>query len=196
MPRLSILPTLIREQLVSPQFPREPEPDLVMEGDEQVRAYSEAGRIDGVMSASYLFNSARISSTIAGCKRVLDLGCGPATQLAQVAQLNSDIFFVGVDLSKELLLSAQAHIAAQSLTNVELMEGDITSLRQIKDQSFDAVISTMALHHLPTHGHLDSCFAEVSRTLQPDGALYLIDFSRLKSLKSILFFAYMNRKHD
>jgi arsenite methyltransferase len=196
MPRLSLLPTLFREQLVSPQFPREPEPDLVMEGDEQVQAYSEAGRIDGVMAASYLFNSARISSTIAGCKRVLDLGCGPATQLAQVAQLNPDTSFVGVDLSKEMLLSAQTHIEDHNLANVELIEGDITSLPQIEDQSFDAVICTMALHHLPTHEHLDSCFAEVSRILRLDGAIYLVDFSRMKSLKSVLFFSYMNRKHD
>ena len=103
MPRLSLVPTLFRELIVDPQFPREPEPDLVMEDDDQVQAYSDAGRIDGLMSASYLFNSARISATIAGCKRVLDLGCGPATQLAQVAQLNPDISFVGVDLSKEML---------------------------------------------------------------------------------------------
>jgi len=196
MPRISLVPTLLRELLIQPQFPREPEPDLVMDDDEQVQAYSAAGRVDGVMSASYLFNSARISSTIAGSKRVLDLGCGPATQLAQVARLNPDVSFVGVDLSKEMLVSAQAHVTALGLGNVAFMEGDITSLPQIEDGSFDSVICTMALHHLPTIDHLDSCFAEIRRILRPDGATYLVDFSRMKSLKSVLFFAYMNRKHD
>lgn len=167
-----------------------------MESDEQVQAYAAAGRIDGVMSASYLFNSARISATISGCKRVLDLGCGPATQLAQVARLNPETAFVGVDLSREMLASAQAHITAQGLNNVTLVEGDITSLPQIADQSFDAVTCTMALHHLPTIEDLGRCFSEISRILVPDGAIYLVDFSRMKSLKSVLFFAYMNRHSD
>ncbi len=167
-----------------------------MEGDEQVEAYARAGRVDGIMAASYLFNTARISTVIAGCKSVLDLGCGPATQLAQVAQVNPDTSFVGVDLSCEMLNSAKNHICSLNLSNIELMEGDITSLSQIEDHSFDAVISTMALHHLPTHEHLANCFGEVNRIVRPGGAIYLIDFSRLKSLKSVLFFAYLNRKHD
>jgi hypothetical protein len=69
-------------------LPREPEPDLVMQDEEQVKAYALAGRIDGVMSAAYLFHSAQASSVIHGARRVIDLGCGPATQLAQIASLN------------------------------------------------------------------------------------------------------------
>ena len=43
---------------------------------DQVAAYTEAGRIDGVMSAAYLFHSRRISQVIRGCNRVVDIGCG------------------------------------------------------------------------------------------------------------------------
>jgi SAM-dependent methyltransferase len=50
----------------------------------------------------------------------------------------------------------------------------------------------MALHHLPTRSHLDRCFSEISRVLKPGGALYLTDFGRLKSLKSVIEFAYLN----
>lgn len=166
-----------------------------MEGD-QVAAYAEAGRIDGIMSASYLFNSARISSVIAGSKHVLDLGCGPATQLAQIAQLNPEIAFTGVDLSLEMLSDAQSHISAMSLTNVELTQCDITDLSVYEDNSFDSVISTMAIHHLPTLQDLNNCFLEIKRVLKPGGGLYLTDFSRMKSLRSVLFFAYMNRLHQ
>lgn len=190
------MPVMAREIFGARTFPREPEPDLVMDDPEQVAAYSHAGRIDGVMSAAYLFHSAQISQVIQGCGKVLDLGCGPATQLGQVAQLNPDISFVGVDLSPSMLESARQHVDSLGLRNVAFQLGDITSLEGIADASVDAVMSTVVLHHLPTRQHLDDCFRQISRVLKPGGAIYLTDFGRLKSLKSVLFFAYMNAEHQ
>jgi SAM-dependent methyltransferase len=134
-----------------------------------------------------------VSQVIRNCATVLDLGCGPATQLAQIAELNPDIRFLGVDLSEQMLASARDHVTSLGLTNVEFAEDDISRLQSIESQSVDGVISTMALHHLPTMEHLRSCFEQLTRVLRPGGAVYLVDFGRLKSLKSVLFFAYMNR---
>lgn len=187
---------MAREIFGERKFPREPEPDLVMDDPEQVAAYSHAGRIDGVMSAAYLFHSAQISQVIQGCSTVLDLGCGPATQLGQVAGLNPDISFVGVDLSATMLESARKHVANLGLGNVSFQLGDITRLDGIADASVDAVMSTVVLHHLPTRQHLDDCLRQIARVLKPGGAIYLTDFGRLKSLKSVLFFAYMNAGHQ
>jgi len=196
MPNPALVPTFLRELLVARTLPREPEPDLVMDDPAQVAAYAEAGRIDGVMAAAYLFHSARISQVIQGCRTVLDLGCGPATQLAQVAQLNPQAQFTGIDLSPGMLKDAEHHVRGLGLTNVCFRQGDITRLDGIGDGTADAVLSTMALHHLPSIDNLDACFAEIRRVLKPDGALYLADFGRLKSLKSVLFFAYMNARHQ
>lgn len=192
MPRLALIPVLAREILGERKFPREPEPDLVMDDADQVAAYSYAGRVDGVMSASYLYHSAQISQVISGCKTVLDLGCGPATQLAQIAGLNPDISFLGVDLSGTMIDSGKKHVDQLGLRNVAFQLEDITKLEGIPDASVDAVMSTVVLHHLPTRQHLDDCMAQVARVLKPGGAIYLTDFGRLKSLKSVLFFAYMN----
>ena len=52
MPRLATVLRFLREVLGSRQFPREPESDLVMADVAQVQAYAEAGRIDGVISAT------------------------------------------------------------------------------------------------------------------------------------------------
>lgn len=196
MPNPALIPTFLRECLVSRSLPREPEPDLVMDDPDQVAAYVEAGRIDGVMAAAYLFHSARISQVIQGSQTVLDLGCGPATQLAQIAQFNPKISFTGLDLSSHMLADARRHVEALGLENVELRQGDITRLDTFDDHSLDAVISTMALHHLPTLEHLEKCFAEVRRVVKPGGALYLTDFGRLKSLYSVIFFAYINARHQ
>lgn len=192
MPRLALIPVLAREILGAREFPREPEPDLVMDDADQVAAYSYAGRVDGVMSASYLYHSAQISQVISGCKTVLDLGCGPATQLAQIAGLNPEISFLGVDLSGTMIDSGKKYVDQLGLRNVAFQLEDITKLEGIPDASVDAVMSTVVLHHLPTRQHLDDCMAQVARVLKPGGAVYLTDFGRLKSLRSVLFFAYMN----
>jgi len=196
MAHVGLVPVIYREVLKPRQFPREPEPALVMDDPEQVKAYADAGRADGLMAAAYLFHTARISQVIQGCREVLDLGCGPATQLCQVAALNPEIRFTGVDLSPSMLASAYAHVDQHKLANVALAEGDITRLTAFDAHSFDGVISTLALHHLPSTAHLEACFAEIARVLRPGGAIYLADFGRLKSLKSVLYFAYMNAKHQ
>lgn len=196
MPLLSMLPVLYREIYGSPEFPREPEPDLIMESEDQVKAYEKAGREDGVMAASYLFHAARITQTIKSAKAIVDLACGPATQLAYVADLNPDINFVGVDFSDTMLASAEKYIDERNLKNVRFEYGDISNLTSIQDDSYDGVISSMALHHLPTSDHLECCFKEIRRVLKSGGCLYLTDFSRLKYLKSVLYFAYMNRAHQ
>jgi ubiquinone/menaquinone biosynthesis C-methylase UbiE len=148
------------------------------------------------MAAAYLFHSGQISSVIGGARKVLDLGCGPATQLAQVASLNPQTEFIGVDLSDAMLDSARKHVAAYGITNVQFRHGDICNLNDFQDRSVDAVISTMALHHLPARKHLDACFREISRVVKPDGAVYLTDFGRLKSLRSVIDLAYMNAAHQ
>lgn len=196
MAHIGLLPVIYREVARARQFPREPEPDLVMDDPEQVRAYADAGRADGLMAAGYLFHTARISQVIQGCREVVDLGCGPATQLCQVASLHPATHFTGVDLSPSMLASASAHIAAHRLSNVALVEGDITRLQTFATSSVDGVMSTLALHHLPSAAHLEACFDEIARILRPGGAIYIADFGRLKSLKSVLYFAYMNAKHQ
>ena len=167
-----------------------------MDGEDQVAAYTRAGRIDGVMSAAYLFHSAHASEAINGAREVVDLGCGPATQLVQIAELNPEISFLGIDLSPGMLEQAEAYARSRGLANVQFRHGDITKLEGLASASADAVISTMALHHLPSIEHLRACFREIARVVKPGGALYLADFGRLKSLKSVIFFAYMNAAHQ
>jgi arsenite methyltransferase len=192
MPALTVLPSILRELLVRRSLPREPEPALVMSDPEQVAAYVEAGRIDGTMAAAYLFHSARASQVLQGCRMVYDLGCGPATQLAQIAQLNPDIRFTGIDLSRSMLDRAQQHIDSLAIRNIELRQDDIATLSTVANSSADGIVSTMAFHHLPTADHLRDSFAAMRRILKPGGALYLADFGRLKSLKSVIDLAYLN----
>lgn len=190
MPNFEIFKVLVRENVTSERVPRTTEPDLVMDDPEKVAAYTRAGREDGVMAPVYLHHCAHICQILRPGDLAVDLACGPATQLAQVARLNPDIRFIGVDLSDPMLDRARAHVRDLGLTNVEFRRGDISVLEGFADASVDAVFTTMALHHLPTLAHLKNTFGRVAEILKEGGGLFLVDFARLKSAKSIDYFAY------
>jgi len=190
MPSIPLLKVIVREFFSSRKVERVTEPDLVMDDPEKVMAYTRAGREDGVMAPVYLFHAAHVCELINPGETVVDLACGPATQLGMIARLNPDSQFIGVDLSRPMLDKAEVYIDEQKLTNIKTIEGNITALTMFEDNSVDAVFSTMALHHLPDQKALQDTFSSISRILKPGGGVYLADFARLKSPKSINYFAY------
>lgn len=194
--RFGIFGTLVRELITSERSPRIPEPDLVMDDPNKVTAFVQAGREAKVIAPTYLFHCAHISEVIRPGETVVDLACGPATQLGMVARLNPDSRFIGVDLSKEMLGHAQDYIKELGLTNVELRTGDITDLHLFGNDTVDAVVSTLSLHHLPTLEHLESTFSEIARILKPGGGVYLSDFTHLKSEKSMAHFAFQHQEQQ
>lgn len=190
MPSLAVLRTLLREITTSERVARVPEPDLVMDDPAKVAAYVDAGRPNGVMAPVYLFHCANACEVIRPGDVVIDLACGPANQLSMIAKLNPEAKFIGVDLSESMLVSAVDHTRSEGVTNVEFRLGNVTDLHEFADGSVDAVISTMALHHLPGREQLGATIAEIKRILKPGGGVYLVDFGRLKSERSIRYFAY------
>lgn len=196
MAGFGMLSTLVRELMNREYSPRVPEPDLVMDNAEKVAAFVHAGREAKVVAPTYLFHCAHICEVIRPGETVIDLACGPATQLAMVAQINPESRFIGIDLSEEMLKHGQAHIKDLGLSNVELRAGDITDLHFLDNGTIDAVFSTLSLHHLPTLEHLESTFSEISRILTPEGGIYLSDFTHLKSEKSMEYFAFQHKEQQ
>jgi len=190
MPSLAVLKVLLRELTTAERAERVPEPCLVMDETENAAAYAKAGTIDRVLEPVYVFNAANVCEVIRSGDLVLDLGCGPATQLAMVASLVPDARFLGVDLSQPMLDLGHKLIAERGITNTELREADITNISFLPDHSVDAVMSTLTLHHLPDKSLLDRTFQEVKRVLKPGGGVFILDFGRLHSLRSMHYFAH------
>lgn len=182
-----LLAHLTLERLSWKSLPRVPEPEPVMNDLVQNEAYSIAGRQDGVLAFFCFYHALQISMLIRGNDRVLDLGCGPANQLAQIARLNPDAHFTGLDASAEML--ARAGDTIRQLANISLVRSDMTNLSGIADASMDCVISTMSLHHLPDTAALSATMREVRRVLKPGGGIYFVDFGRFKHLATQRFFA-------
>jgi ubiquinone/menaquinone biosynthesis C-methylase UbiE len=187
--RLNVINIVASELIARRARERVPEPCLTMDDAEQVQAYLDAGSARGSLAPLYLFNTALATELIRPGDLVLDLACGPANQLAQLAAVNADARFVGVDLSAEMLRRAAGVAAQHQLTNVEFHRADIARLQRFADESVDVVVSTLSLHHLPDPAALASVFAEVRRILKPDGRVYISDLGCLRSERAIAEFA-------
>lgn len=186
--------TLLRELARKQPIARTPEPCLVMDAEAAVDAYAQGGREGGALAGAYLYHLAHMCELVTPGDTVLDIGCGPGSLLGQLAELNPRVEFIGMDLSASMLQRAQWQCAEKRLQNVELRYGDMTVLNGIKDGSMDAVVSSMAFHHLPDFHALDVTFMQIARVLKPDGAIYFNDFGRLRHPDSIRYF--MSRAAD
>src|SRR5436190_13122464 len=71
--------------------------------------------------------------------KVLDLGCGDGTTAIPEAELGADV--LGVDIAKNLVDAGNERAKAEGLSNLTFQEGDATDLHELKDQTFDLVVS-------------------------------------------------------
>jgi SAM-dependent methyltransferase len=159
-----------------------------MDSGEAVAAFARAGQPNGILSGVYAFYAEQACKMIRPGDRVLDLGCGPALLLASIAALNQEANFIGVDSSAPMIARGNESLRRRAVRNVELRVDDMTELDSIESGSIDVVLSSMAMHHLPDVAHLYRCFEAIEKVLAPDGRVFISDFGRLKSLKSIEYF--------
>jgi ubiquinone/menaquinone biosynthesis C-methylase UbiE len=107
-------------------------------------------------------------------EHVLDIGCGTGS-LALVAkeQVGATGNVVGVDPSPEMIDRARSK-AQKKNADVEFQVAWAQAL-PFPDASFDVVLSTVMLHHIPRAGREDA-LREVKRVLNATGRLVAIDF--------------------
>ena len=105
---------------------------------------------------------------------VLDVGCGTGS-VAMLAKerVGKSGRVVGIDPGPRQIDRARRRAARRGAA-VEFEVGVIERLTT-PDQSFDAVLSTMMMHHLPIELKRRG-FAEVARVLKPGGRFAIADF--------------------
>jgi SAM-dependent methyltransferase len=98
--------------------------------------------------------------------RVLDLGSGDGRLLALIKLARPDGEAVALDFSATMIDRLQERFTADS--SVRIVEHDLNSPLPASLGAFDAVVSSLAIHHLP-HARKRTLFAEVYRLLAPSG---------------------------
>lgn len=78
---------------------------------------------------------------------VLDLGCGDGTTAIPEAKLGANV--LGVDIARNLVEAGNIRAKAEKLKNCVFQEGDATDLHELKDQTFDLVVSIFGVMFAP-----------------------------------------------
>jgi len=106
---------------------------------------------------------------------VLDIGCGTGTlAIAAKRRVGAAGRVYGVDASPEMLARADKK-AVKAGTEVFFKNGIVEAL-PFPNSQFDAVLSTVMLHHLGRKAR-QQCACEVRRVLKPGGRILAVDFA-------------------
>ena len=109
---------------------------------------------------------------------VLDVGCGTGSlAIEAAARVGPTGRVVGIDPAPRQIARAQSK-ARRSGLDIEFRSGVIEQL-PFPDESFDAVTSTLMMHHLPDELKSRG-IAEIHRVLKPEGRLVVADFQSNK----------------
>ena len=109
-------------------------------------------------------------------EQVLDVGCGTGTLALEVqSRVGRAGRVIGVDPGTQQIARARAK-AARRHVPIDFQIGVIEHLA-FPDQTFDVVLSTIMMHHLPA-GLKRQGLSEIARVLKPGGRLVIADFKR------------------
>jgi len=114
---------------------------------------------------------------------VLELGCGTGRNLALAAGRHRQAQLFGLDISAQMLATAQASLARAGLSDkVRLAEADATDFDPqalFGRDGFDRVYISYSLSMIPDWQH---CVSQAMRVLAPGGSLHIVDFGRQERL--------------
>lgn len=99
---------------------------------------------------------------------VLDLGCGDGTTALPAARRGANV--LGVDIASNLVKAGNERIAAENLQNCRIEEGDACELVNLKDDSFDLVVSIFGAMFAPKP---DEVAKEMVRVTRPGGRIVM-----------------------
>ena len=100
--------------------------------------------------------------------KVLDLGCGDGTTALPAARLGADV--LGVDIARNLVEAGNKRAKEGGLTNCKFQEGDASNLHELKDHTFDLVVSIFGAMFAPKPFDVAK---EMVRVTRPGGRIVM-----------------------
>lgn len=140
---------------------------------EAVSAYGSLNR--DFMYANYpLIAEELISRTNFKDGVILDIGTGLGTLAFEFAVRLPEAHIYGVDISPEMLDEAKRTAGEKKIENIKFILGDVQNLN-MKDCSFDLIVSFGVLHHLTD---LKSLFSGIKNLLKTEAVAYVYDLRK------------------
>lgn len=188
---LKIIGLFLPEMLCKSELVRQPEPDLVMDDEENVKSFHLQGDRDkGPLIPIYHFNALGTSRLVPENGTVLDLGSGSGQYLIHLVQLRKDIQIIGLELSQEMIRLGNETIRRAGLEKrVKLIKGDMTCFNSSAFNNIDMISSIFSLHHLPRMHDLNSCMRQLLEFYEKfNCSIWLFDHNRPKLKTTALKF--------
>jgi len=104
--------------------------------------------------------------------RLLDVGCGPGTEVMQLAGEVPEGEVIGVDLSTEMIKKASRNCHQARLSNTAFFQCDTHNLPNEWDESFDAALCMLSFHFFQD---AETVLKEFLRILSPGGMALIAD---------------------
>jgi tRNA (cmo5U34)-methyltransferase len=104
--------------------------------------------------------------------KIADLGCGTGTVAQHVFQIFPNAQITCVDLAENMITMAQTKLAMHG--TAQYVVSDFQSFA-FEDGKYDAIVSSLALHHLVTDADKQSFYRQICRGLRPGGVFYNAD---------------------
>ena len=109
-------------------------------------------------------------------EKVLDIGCGSGRlTLLMAKKLTAGGEVIGIDASEHMVKECQ-NIDTSRVHSLSFQVGKMEQL-DFPDRSFDVVISSLAIHHVPKETKMEA-FREIRRVLKPSGRLVILDHGK------------------
>ncbi len=113
---------------------------------------------------------------------VLDLGCGSGAYTLLLAGLVGPTGKVhGIDLWSDGVAQLKSNAAREGLSNITAEVGDIKTLANIEDNTYDTVFIATVMHDLAERGEAHAAATAATTKLKPGGTLAIVEFKKQNS---------------
>ena len=127
-----------------------------------------------IISASEVFDLLNLPQGIT----FLDAGCGDGYFSIEAAlKLGLKSTIIAIDIYKESLEKLKQEVKKRKLSNIEIIEADITKKLPLKDKSIDVYFVSNVLHGFDEKEKKE-LVKEVKRLLKKDGKFIVIEFKK------------------
>jgi len=144
-------------------------------GMEKARHYAESHRKYARMMYGKFPKYVKSLGAIENC---LEIGSGPATLTAMVAERNPNLHITAVDISSDMVAVAQEYVEEKKLQDrIRLIVADAADSSAIGELGqFDLVYSFFSLHHWDDP---EKVICNLLKATADKGVLYIHDFKRV-----------------
>ncbi len=109
--------------------------------------------------------------------KILDLGCGTGNITLKILERFPNAEITCLDLSDKMIEIAKDKL--KEYDNVNFIIGDFTEYKF--EKTYDAIVSSLALHHIPTDEEKQSMYQDIYNALTINGVFYNADVTKAHS---------------